>query len=96
MLCRTSLASETQENVSEAASPGPLLSGVLVTSLSAPVGMFPVMPPLGCWRALCTCLEPHLQNSGRRQLWVLEPRPGRAGLEQELGLSHSCFLPLTT
>lgn len=34
MLCRTSLASETQENVSEAASPGPLLSGVLVTSLS--------------------------------------------------------------
>lgn len=55
---------------------------------------FLTVKPLGHWIALCTCLEPHLQNSGRRQLYVQVPRPGWAGLEQVLGLSHGCCLPI--
>lgn len=94
MPCFTSLASETQVNVGEAASPGPLLSGAQLQACPAPAVMFLTMQPLAYWRALCTCLEPHLQNSGRRQLCVWEPRPSWAGLGQVLGLSQGRCLPL--
>lgn len=92
MLYITSLASKTQGNVGEAAFPGP---SCLVPShrlVLPPAVRFPTVQPLGHWRALCTCLEPHLPNSGGRQLCVQEPRPGWAGLEQALGFSHDCCL----
>lgn len=86
-------STETQVNVGEAASPTLLLPGAHSQACPDLAVMFLTMWPLGCWRALCTCLEAHLWNSGRSQLCVPEPRPGWAGLEQVLGLSYGCCLP---
>lgn len=92
MLHFTALAPETQVHVGEAASPGPS-SLVPATGLSYSCSHVSSHAAAGLLGSSLHLPGASPVDSGRKEA-ALEPRPGWAGLERVLGLTHGCCLPL--